>query len=85
MTTPHSYEEAIDNAPEARGLHPEPETLSDEETGSCGVCGGSGEVRHPMWGARNCPEPSIPCKACGGTGEYTAALRSTAPWWQKSE
>lgn len=37
--------------------------------GECSTCRGGGEVRHPMWGARNCPDPTITCPDCRGHGE----------------
>lgn len=38
----------------------------------CPVCDGYGEVRHPRWGARNCPEPTIECVRCWGSGVVTS-------------
>jgi len=35
----------------------------------CPECEGSGQVRHPLWGSRNCPDPTVECPVCGGTGE----------------
>ena len=35
----------------------------------CETCNGSGEVQHPRWGSRTCPEPTITCRECGGRGE----------------
>ena len=32
----------------------------------CRTCGGTGEVRHPRWGASNCPEPTTVCPTCQG-------------------
>lgn len=32
----------------------------------CRTCGGTGEVRHPRWGASNCPEPTAVCPTCKG-------------------
>ncbi len=34
----------------------------------CPHCGGNGDVRHPRWGARNCPDPYVLCPNCGGRG-----------------
>lgn len=34
----------------------------------CHRCQGSGEVRHPRWGSHDCPEPTVECPECGGTG-----------------
>ena len=30
----------------------------------CLTCKDSGEVMHPAWGSRTCPEPTIPCPDC---------------------
>jgi DnaJ-class molecular chaperone len=35
----------------------------------CPECEGYGEVRHPRWGSRSCPEPTITCPVCRGNGE----------------
>lgn len=40
-----------------------------EEAMDCPECTGCGEVRHPTWGTRWCPEPTVACRACGGRGE----------------
>ena len=32
----------------------------------CRTCGGTGEVRHPRWGASSCPEPTTVCPTCKG-------------------
>ena len=34
----------------------------------CQTCGGSGQVRHPLWGSPSCPHPTEDCGDCGGTG-----------------
>jgi DnaJ-class molecular chaperone len=34
----------------------------------CPTCDGYGEVRHPNWGSRTCPEPTIECPQCFGEG-----------------
>ena len=39
-------------------------------TTTCPECDGYGEVRHPRWGARNCPDPTITCPVCHGTGGW---------------
>lgn len=39
----------------------------------CQTCGGSGQVRHPLWGSSSCPHPTEDCGDCGGTGGYDAA------------
>lgn len=41
---------------------------AEDARAQCPECGGCGEVRHPMWGSRSCPEPSVQCTACGGSG-----------------
>lgn len=38
---------------------------------TCPECEGGGEVRHPRWGTRSCPEPTITCPHCFGHGEVT--------------
>lgn len=37
----------------------------------CPECEGYGEVRHPLWGSRNCPDPSQECRRCWGSGEVS--------------
>jgi hypothetical protein len=44
----------------------------------CPECEGYGEIRHPRWGARNCPEPTMPCPLCRGNCEVSQA---TADDW----
>lgn len=39
---------------------------------ACPDCAGDGEVRHPLYGVRNCPDPTATCSMCGGTGELLA-------------
>ena len=39
----------------------------------CQHCQGSGEIRHPRWGSYTCPEPTVECPECDGTGGYTTA------------
>ena len=34
----------------------------------CRTCRDSGEVMHPAWGSRTCPEPTIPCPDCTAGG-----------------
>ena len=36
----------------------------------CHRCQGFGEVRHPRWGSYSCPEPTVECPECDGTGGY---------------
>ncbi len=36
--------------------------------GWCATCGGTGEVRHRLYGRSTCPEPTEECRDCGGTG-----------------
>lgn len=36
----------------------------------CGRCEGYGELRHPLWGQADCPEPTIECPECGGLGGF---------------
>ena len=38
----------------------------DNDDCECKYCHDAGEVQHPAWGSRTCPEPSIPCPWCGG-------------------
>jgi NTP pyrophosphatase (non-canonical NTP hydrolase) len=35
---------------------------------TCDDCDDYGEVRHPNWGASNCPSDTVPCPDCGGVG-----------------
>ena len=42
----------------------------------CHRCQGFGEVRHPRWGSYSCPEPTVECPECGGTGGYTTETRA---------
>lgn len=42
--------------------------LLDPATIECAECSGVGEVRHRRYGARDCPEPTEVCPACGGEG-----------------
>lgn len=43
----------------------------------CPECEGAGDVRHPRWGARNCPSPEIECPRCHGNCEvYTDVIPS---------
>jgi hypothetical protein len=37
----------------------------------CPECEGACEIRHPRWGSRSCPEPTIPCPLCHGSGEVS--------------
>ena len=45
----------------------------------CQHCQGFGEVRHPRWGSYNCPEPTVECPECDGTGGYTVDERADTP------
>lgn len=54
-------------------------TTISTERATCGYCGdiyglGEVEVRHPLWGAPNCPEPTVtvPCPKCQ-PAEYESA------------
>ena len=42
----------------------------------CQHCQGSGEIRHPRWGSYTCPEPTVECPVCEGTGGYTVDDRA---------
>jgi len=42
---------------------PTPDTID------CPTCEGTGDVQHPLWGRRACPDPTITCPTCGGSGE----------------
>ena len=44
-----------------RHLHPD----------RCPTCNGSGQVWHPRWGASDCPDPTVTCPDCAGTGTAT--------------
>lgn len=44
------------------------DTLLLVAAGICPQCGGNGEVRHPRWGSSSCPDPTVICGVCGGTG-----------------
>ena len=34
----------------------------------CPTCGGTGQMRHRLWGSSSCPHPTEDCEDCGGTG-----------------
>lgn len=40
----------------------------------CPDCEGAGEMRNPAWGARWCPEPSVVCETCGGSGTAVGSI-----------
>jgi len=50
-------------------------------TTDCPRCGGDGSIRHPNWGANNCPAPTIDCPDCDGTGQI-GGRRFTSPYAQ---
>lgn len=50
---------------------------------TCPNCEGYGEIQHPRWGARNCPEPTIPCPLCHGNCEVSQATKDA--WEEEQE
>lgn len=49
----------------------EDELVEAVADGWCPRCFASGDERHPLWGSRNCPDPTITCRRCGGAGNLT--------------
>lgn len=57
------------------------------KTVTCPTCEGTGEVRHPLWGSPNCPEPAIPCRRCDGRGSVpeSSVDEDDAEDWDKDD